>query len=222
MVYGEPSRVAVEAVAVYPRVSHGVFTSRTDEPNGSSEIEPGAEGAIVHYLDVPLLGSLLFSNTRTGRAIDVRVGGVEFLASEPPPSSAVSFSALAANTMTDEHGTFYQSLRSLGRSGLRLDGSARVALPSGTPISLVLTSADGTPLAFPEGGPFTGVMRQRESMQFYPGERTKQALRRDLFNGLCAGCHGSISGRELDVHVAVDVLTGASKTDASDELHDLR
>jgi hypothetical protein len=65
-------------------------------------------------------------------------------------------------------------------------------------------------------------MRQREAMQFYPGERSKQSLPRTLFNGVCAGCHGSISGRELDVGVNVDVLTSASRTLASDDLVDLR
>jgi hypothetical protein len=45
---------------------------------------------------------------------------------------------------------------------------------------------------------------------------------RTLFDGVCAGCHGSISGRELDVGFDIDVLTTASRTLASDELTDLR
>jgi mono/diheme cytochrome c family protein len=45
---------------------------------------------------------------------------------------------------------------------------------------------------------------------------------RRLFNGVCAGCHGSISGRELDSAVDVDVLTSASQTMADDELLELR
>ena len=32
-------------------------------------------------------------------------------------------------------------------------------------------------------------MTQREEMQFYPGERASQGFRRQLFNGMCAGCH---------------------------------
>ncbi len=31
-----------------------------------------------------------------------------------------------------------------------------------------------------------------------------------LFDAVCAGCHGSITGHELDVRVAPDALTGAS------------
>jgi hypothetical protein len=38
---------------------------------------------------------------------------------------------------------------------------------------------------------------------------------RQLFDGLCAGCHGSVSGRELDVGVRVDVLTSASRTETN-------
>ena len=34
---------------------------------------------------------------------------------------------------------------------------------------------------------------------------------RTFFNQLCGGCHGSISGRELDVSTDVDVLTQASR-----------
>jgi hypothetical protein len=65
-------------------------------------------------------------------------------------------------------------------------------------------------------------VRQREELQFYPGERVRMSIPRRLFNGVCGGCHGSISGRELDVVVSVDVLTTASKTLADDDLLELR
>jgi hypothetical protein len=90
------------------------------------------------------------------------------------------------------------------------------------PLTLALTDGDGKVLSFADGAPFSGAMRQREAMQFYPGERAKQALSRHLFDGLCAGCHGSVSGRELDVGISVDILTSASRSLASDELRDLR
>jgi hypothetical protein len=61
-------------------------------------------------------------------------------------------------------------------------------------------------------------MVQREEMQFYPGERASQGFRRELFNGMCGGCHGSISGKELDVAVDIDALTRASQTMAVDKL----
>ena len=63
---------------------------------------------------------------------------------------------------------------------------------------------------------------QREHVQYYPGERIKRSIPRRFFNTTCGGCHGSISGRELDVSIDVDVVTGASDTLArGTEPHDL-
>jgi hypothetical protein len=65
--------------------------------------------------------------------------------------------------------------------------------------------------------PFTGEVIQREQMQFYPGERSNQSFQRRFFNGLCGGCHGSITGRELDIAVDIDILTAASASMARDD-----
>jgi hypothetical protein len=51
---------------------------------------------------------------------------------------------------------------------------------------------------------------QRESMQFYPGEYANQAFPQGFFNGMCGGCHGSVSGYETDLSVQPDILTQAS------------
>jgi len=90
-----------------------------------------------------------------------------------------------------------------------------ICLPAGVPLSLALTGGGGEVLPFGDGGQFSGEMRQREAFQLYPGERLRQSMPRQLFNGLCAGCHGSISGAELDVGVSVDVLTSASQTETN-------
>jgi hypothetical protein len=222
LLYRDDARVAIEPVAVYARTPLGVYASRTDEVNGSSQIEAGDADAIVHYLDVPLLGTLLFSNTREGRPIDPRVGGVQLFQQLPPPSSARSFGDLGDKVVTDDYGSFYEDFKALGKASLQADGSMRARVPGGVPLTLALTDGDGKVLSFADGAPFSGAMRQREAMQFYPGERAKQALSRHLFDGLCAGCHGSVSGRELDVGISVDILTSASRSLASDELRDLR
>jgi hypothetical protein len=36
-----------------------------------------------------------------------------------------------------------------------------------------------------------------------------------LFNAVCAGCHGSITGHEIDVGVTPDALTGASASQSA-------
>ena len=37
-------------------------------------------------------------------------------------------------------------------------------------------------------------------------------VKAELFNAVCGGCHGSISGRELDIAPTPDALTGASQS----------
>jgi hypothetical protein len=218
---GSPGRADIDAVAIYARAQHGVFKSRPDEANAATQILPGETDAIVHYLDFPMLATLFFSNTREGRPIDARIHGFDVLQPEAPPSDALSFDGLGTSVRDDNFGKYFESLRSVGHVDLASDGSARVRLPAGVPLTLRPTDADGRPLSFGDDAPFVGEMLQREAVQFYPGERVKQALPRRFFNGLCGGCHGSITNRELDVAVNVDVLTSASRTSSSDDLQDL-
>lgn len=213
MIASDAANSIVEPVAVYARSSREVFRSRLDEANGATSVSSEQTDATVHYLDVPLLGTLLFSNTRTGRPIDERVAGLRVFRASPPPTSLTSLRG--EDVVDDAFGSYYESLTSLGWVAIAADGSAKVRLPAGVPLSLALTGSTGDVLTFPDGAPFTGEMRQRETFQLYPGERTRQAMRRPLFDGLCAGCHGSISGQELDVGVRVDVLTSASLTQTS-------
>ena len=216
---GVAGRAEVELVALYPRVNHGVFRSRIDEVNGRTEIEPGAKDAVVHVLDFPLLSTLIFANTRVGRPIDPRVHGFELLEALPPPASATSFDALpSANVVSDAFGRVFVDQQLLGSVNDYDDGSLKFRAPGGRPLIMRLTNDVGAPLDFPEGAPFQGVMVQREEMQFYPGERASQGFRREHFNGMCGGCHGSISGKELDVAVDIDALTRASQTVAADKL----
>jgi hypothetical protein len=80
-------------------------------------------------------------------------------------------------------------------------------LPGGAPIVLQTAAqlaGDGAPTSH----------FQREEMQFYPGEEIRQSFRREFFNGMCGGCHGSISGLELDVAVNPDIMTQASSVAA--------
>jgi WD40-like Beta Propeller Repeat len=212
---GEAGRAEIEAVAVYARENRGVFASRLDEPNGTVQVDPGGGEAELHILDLPLLGSLLFQNTRTARPLPPGVGGLDVLESLPPDPSARSFADLpGAQVVDDAYGSVFVSQRELGHVGMQDDGSTRLRVPGGHPLVLRLTDSSGAPLMFQSGAPFTGEMIQREEMQFYPGETSNVSFRRPLFNGLCAGCHGSISGHELDNAVNIDVLTSASATEA--------
>jgi hypothetical protein len=214
---GAADRSDVEAVAVYPRVSHGVFRSRIDEVNGHTAVFPGEERAEIHVHDFPLLATLLFANTREGRPIDPDVGGFNVYEALPPPASATSFAELGDKVVTDGYGQVYVDYHRLGFVPTHADGSARFSVPGGAPILLEATDRDGRVLHFDGDPNFTGPMRQREQMQFYPGEHANQSLRRTFFDGLCGGCHGSVTGRELNIAVDVDVLTSASRTQSYDD-----
>jgi hypothetical protein len=192
----------VEAVAVYARPNHGVFASKLDEVNGATAVEPGQRDATAHILDVPLLASLLFENTREGRKVDRELTGLGLLESLPPPADATSFDALEASFVgSDDYGKLWVKRRRLFMQDLHEDGSLAFRIPGGMPFVLELYKQKGS----------APVATQKEEMQLLPGERTRVAFRGKLFDAQCGGCHGSISGREIDVHLTPDVLTSASR-----------
>lgn len=194
-------------VAVYRRAPGSVFVSKLEEPNGSSRIftdEERRTRARVTFLDVGVLESLLFQNTRTGRPIPKasRLGIWESL---PPEPGVTSFGG--AFTTSDQFGELYVRRRLLGYVSPHADGSAAAFVPGGVPIVLQAT----VKLA---GDDEATKHFQREELQFYPGEEIRQGFRRELFDGMCGGCHGSVSGRELDIAVNPDILTSASNVEA--------
>jgi hypothetical protein len=217
---GEVGVAELDAIAVYARPNRGVLAS----DGGDVErpiVDPDADDAFVQFNDFPMIQSLMFSNTREGRPIDLRIGGFEVWAHRPPPAG---LSALeGANVVTDSRGAFYSEPHLLGFVPLYADGSTSVRMPGGLPISFAMTDRDGVPLPMMEGAPFEGMAVQREHEQYYPGERIKRSIPRRFFNTACGGCHGSITGRELDIAIDVDIVTGASLTEARGaEPHDLR
>jgi hypothetical protein len=195
-------RSVVEAVAIYARPNHSVFTSRLDEVNGATFLEAGKRDAVANILDLPMLASLLFENTREGRNVDRKLRALGLLESLPPPATATSFDALEAGFVgSDEYGKLWVKRRRLFIEPAHDDGSLAVRIPGGMPFVLELYQGkDGTVIA-----------TQKEEMQLLPGERARIAFRGPLFDAQCGGCHGSISGREVDVHLTPDVLTAASR-----------
>jgi WD40 repeat protein len=201
-------------VAVYSRGTRPMFRSRIDEPNGATSVDPSVQArpyAEVTYLDLPLLSSLLFQNTRSGRPLPSDFGLVQFWEQLPPGPGVVDYASGGSFVTADAYGSVYARRRSLGsvmpNPG---DGSARVRLPGGVPFNLaVQVQLDGD--AEPT------LHHQREAMQFYPGESARQSFRRELFNGVCASCHGSVSGLENDVATNPDILTRASEVLARDQ-----
>jgi hypothetical protein len=206
--FSDPTNDLVWPAAVYARQDHGVFSSRFDEPNGATRLsQAGDQRAEVLFLDVPLLSGLLFQNTRTGRKIP-STGTLELWQSLPPEPGITSFGQ-SPFELTDQYGPQSVRRQLLGSVPLRADGSAKVSLPGGAAIVI------GTDVEL-VGDDAPTVHHQREELQFYPGELARQGFPRSLFNGLCAGCHGSLSGFETHIAVNPDILTSASNVQARD------
>ena len=199
--------------AIYPRASIGIFKSRLDEANGATQVLGDDEHKSVSdvtFVDVNLLSTLLFQNTRTGREEPPVPQALTGVWESLPPVGATSFAdADPKFVTTDDYGQVYVRRRFLGAPTANPDGSLGVRLRGGAPITLeVMARFADEAVAAPH--------LQREEMQFYPGEVVRQGFKRDLFNGLCGGCHGSVSGKENEIAVNPDILTQASSVQARD------
>lgn len=203
------SEDALWPVAVYARQNLGVFRSRLDEANGATSVDPASgDGAEITFMDLPLLTSLLFQNTRSGRVLPKEGSHVQIWQSLPPEAGVKSFAEGGSFVTSDRYGQLFVRRALLGDVIPNADGSAKVALPGGLPYLL----ATKTALAEDDGVPTLHF--QREETQAYPGESVRQSFRRDFFNGLCGGCHGSVSGMENHVAINPDILTQASVVEA--------
>ena len=198
-------------VAVYGKQNIGVFKSRLDEANGATRVRTGT-AAEVTILDVQTFGSLLFQNTRSGRSMTAT--SLSVWESLPPAPGVTDYASGGMFTTSDRYGQLYVRRQLLDNVGVQSDHSAAMLVPGGVPIVVqtnVKLSSDGGPTNH----------AQREETQFYPGEEVRQSMPRRFFDGLCGGCHGSVSGQEFDLAVKPDILTQASQVAARGKPKDL-
>ncbi|MDP8998884.1 MAG: hypothetical protein M3O46_02105, partial [Myxococcota bacterium] len=204
---GDAGIAEVDAVGIYARAAKDVFVSSPDEPNGHTETRPGDPNAEITVLDMPVLASLLFQNTPTGRVVEPDLESFEIYEDLPP--DVTSFADCGGNTACDVYGKVYVRRRLLGAVPLQTDGSARFRIPGGLPIVLHLgDDLESRQMKIPRW--------QREEMTFVPGEYAHQSFPGIFFNNLCAGCHGPVSGRSIDGALRPDFLTQASNVLAVD------
>jgi hypothetical protein len=192
----------VEAVLVYKRESRPLFDNLTQLVFGGHASTSDTGHAQVHYPDLPMLGTLLGANLRTGRFVD-KLRSAQKLAiyedQAPPSDLAQAMAGLAGTQMV------YQNRKLLGTVPLAGDGSLLVQLPSMTPLVLeLLDDHDGK------------LFTMAEEDQLGPGEVISRGVPQKFFNSVCGGCHGSVSGVELDVAINQDALTGASVSQSRD------
>jgi hypothetical protein len=77
-------------------------------------------------------------------------------------------------------------------------------VPAGRGVVLELQDGSGKP-----------IVTMGEEHQVGPGENISIGVSQALSDAVCGGCHGSVTGSELDVHVTSDALTGASLSASS-------
>jgi hypothetical protein len=150
--------------------------------------------AVMHFPDVPVLATLLGANLRRGRDVSLydSVASLKVYVDHPPPAGSTT-------AMIPSGSLAYSSLESKGSASLKGDHSLQVLVPAGVPLILEFDDGNGKPL-------FT----MTEEHQVQPSEYITPGPPRAVFNNICGGCHGSISGSELDVAVSADALTGAT------------
>ena len=178
----------LDAQLVYKFPARKLYNNRRQLVfGGRTDADPNV--AVIHMPDAPMLFTLLTANLRRGRPVGAFRGATSLaiLAEEPCPAGCTP------NAMG-----IYENRRELGSVPLEDDGSVRVQLPSKTAVVLQLRM----------GG--TVVATMTEEHQLGPGETISMGIPENLFDAVCAGCHGSVSGSELDVKVTPDALTGAS------------
>ena len=190
-------RAEVEAVLAIRYPERKFFNNRRQLVFGGTvnpEETGGEEFAVIHFPDAPLIFTLLNANLRRGRPHDHLREATHLAAYEERPAPAGTSSGSGA-------GGIFQERVLLGRAPLAKDGSVKVRVVAGKGLILELQDDNGTPIA-----------TMAEEHQVGPAELVSLGIKASLFDAVCGGCHGSISGEELDVHVTPDALTGASES----------
>jgi hypothetical protein len=186
----------VEAVVAFRRDPRVLFKNTTQLVFGGHVDPSDPTHGEIHFPDLPLLGTLLIANLRDGRFVDTFDPATQLVVYQAQPPPADLSAAMAGLVGTQK---VYDVRTKLGAAPLASDHSIHVRLPALTPLIYELQDASGKAL-----------MTMSEEDQVGPGERISRGVPRAFYNSVCAGCHGSISGQELDIAINPDALTGAS------------
>ncbi len=185
--------VRVDAVLAYKAPARKLYNNRRQLVFGGAADHDDPTQAIVHMPDAPMVFTVLTSNLRRGRPVDA-FRDARYLA-------VYSEGMCPTGSCTPNPNGIFQQRTMLGRAELASDGSAKVRLPAGQGVVFELQDANGNSL-----------VTMGEEHQLGPRERISMGIKQSLFDAVCGGCHGSVTGRELDVVVTPDALTGASQS----------
>jgi WD40-like Beta Propeller Repeat len=188
----------VEAALGYKRGETELFQNLPQLVFGGHAGEPDTStNAVMHFPDLPVLATLLGANLRLGRNVAAYDSATTLKVYEelPPPDGATAATVTLSGTTIQT----YTNRMPIGSFHTLSDHSLMALVPAGVPLILELDDATGKAL-------FT----MTEEHQVTPGEYITPGPPRAVFNNICGGCHGSLSGSELDIAVSADALTGAS------------
>ena len=182
----------VEAALGYKRAETMLFNNMPQLVFGGRTFS--ADGtAIMHLPDAPVLATLLGANLRRGRNVAAMDKAVALkVYEEAPPPSANPGGLMGTQQV-------FTSRTSLGKAAFESDHSLKVYLPANRPLILEFVDGNDNP-----------VLTMTEEHQVSVGEYITPGPPRAVFNPICGGCHGSLSGAELDIAVSPDALTQAS------------
>jgi len=184
-------RAVTDAVIAYKYPARAMYLNRRQLVFGGLQDTSDMAHAIIHMPDAPMVFTLLTGNLRRGRPVDAfRKAKYLVVSTEGPcPPGACSANAMG----------IYENRMVLGKAQLADDGSVKVQVPAQTGVILELQDGNGQTIS-----------KMSEEHQLGPGEHISMGISQKLFDAVCGGCHGSVSGKELDIAVTADALTGAS------------
>jgi hypothetical protein len=187
-------RAAVDAVIAYKYPARTLYLNRRQLVFGGSDDPTDAAHAIIHMPDAPMVFTVLTGNLRRGRPVDA------FRKARYLVVSTEGACPMGSSCTANMNG-IYENRMVLGKAELADDGSVKVRVPAQTGVILELQDSSGNT-----------VVKMSEEHQLGPGEHISMGVSEKLFDAVCGGCHGSVSGNELDVAVTPDALTGASQS----------
>jgi hypothetical protein len=188
MLASDGSQSYVEAALGYKRGERLLFSNLPQLVFGGHKEITSSGYATMHFPDGPVLATLLGANLRSGRNVEAMDHAAALrVCEESPPTGQMA------------PGTYTGTVGSCQQASFESDHSLKVYIPAGRPLILSFVDGSGSP-----------VFTMTEEHQVTEGEYITPGPPRKLFNNICAGCHGSLSGSELDVAVSADALTGAS------------
>ena len=188
MLAGDGNLSYVEAALGYKRAERLLFRNLPQLVFGGHHDDSAGGNAVMHFPDVPVLATLLGANLRERRNVEGfdRAVALKVWEESPPPGPMPV-------------GTVYTNRMLLGKASFESDHSLKVLIPAGKPLIFDFVDGSGN-----------SVFTMTEEHQVTAGEYITPGSPRALFNSICGGCHGSLSGSELDIAVSPDALTGAS------------